>query len=99
MILASPTLLVIKGLRPPGVLDGLPGKLVERLAEKCGTKPPEVRHGHFAPSLDDRGNAGEGKSVLHVVIPTPIRAQRTDEARGMHRTCPRQRRKKREILV
>jgi hypothetical protein len=47
MILASPTLLVIKGLRPPGVLDRLPGKFVERLAETCGAKPSEVRHGHL----------------------------------------------------
>ncbi len=99
MILASHALLAIKGLRPPGVLDRLPGKLVERLAEKCGAKPPEVRHGHFATSLDDRGNAGEGQQVLDVFIPTPIRAQRTDQARGMDRTGPRQRRKNRKILV
>ena len=85
MILASRALLAIKGLRPLGVLDGLPSKLVERLAEKCGAKPPEVRHGHFATSLDDRGNAGEGEQVLDVLIPNPIRAQRTDEARGMRR--------------
>jgi hypothetical protein len=48
MILASHALLAIKGLRPPGVLDRLPGKLVERLAETCGATPPEVRHAHFA---------------------------------------------------
>jgi hypothetical protein len=34
VILASHALLAIKSLRPLGVLDGLPGKLVERLAEK-----------------------------------------------------------------
>ena len=61
VILASHALLAIKGLRPLGVLDGLPGKLVERLAEKCGAKPPEVRHGRFATSFHDRGNAGEGQ--------------------------------------
>ena len=69
MILASPTLLVIKGLCPLGVLDRLPSKLMERLAEKCGAKPPEVRPGHVATSLDDRGNAGEGEQVLAVFIP------------------------------
>jgi hypothetical protein len=89
VILASPALLVIKGLRPPGVLDRLPGKLVERLAEKCGAEPPEVGHAHFATALHDRGHAGEGEPVLDVFIPTPIRAQRTDEARGVHRTGPR----------
>ena len=88
VILASHALLAIKGLRPRGVLDGLPGKLVERLAETCGAKPPEVRHGRFATSLDDRGNAGEGQQVLDVLIPTPIRAQRTDQARGMDRALP-----------
>jgi hypothetical protein len=99
VILASHALLVIKGLRPPRVLDRLPGKLVKRLAERCGAKPPEVRHGHVATSLDDRGNTGEGEQVLNVFIPTPIRAQRADEARGMDRTCPRSRRKHRNILV
>ena len=89
MILAPHALLAIKGLRPLRVLDRLPGKLVERLAEKCGAKPPEVRHGHVATALDDRGHAGEGEQVLDMFIPTPIRAQRTDEARGVHRTGPR----------
>ena len=88
MILASRALLAIKGLRPLGVLDGLPSKLVERLAEKCGAKPAEVRHGHVATSLDDRGDAGKGEPVLDAFIPTPICAQRTDEARGMDRTGP-----------
>jgi hypothetical protein len=60
VILASHALLAIKGLRPLGVLDRLPGELVERLAEKFGAKPPEVRHGHVATSLYDRGNASEG---------------------------------------
>ena len=78
VILAPHALLAIKSFRPLGVLDRLPSKLMERLAEKCGAKPPEVRHGHFATSLDDRGNAGEGEQVLDVFIPTPIRAQRTD---------------------
>jgi hypothetical protein len=99
VILASPALLAITGLRPLGVLDRLPGNLVERLAETCGATPPAVRHGHVATALDDRGHTGEGESVLDVFIPTPIRAQRTDEARGMHRTGPRSRRKKRKILV
>ena len=99
MILASHPLLAIQGLRPRGVLDRLPSKRVARLAETGGAKPPEVRHGHVATSLDDRGHAGEGESVLDVFIPTPIRAQRTNEARGMHRTCPRSRRKHRNILV
>ena len=71
MILASHALLAIKGLRPPGVLDKLPGKLGERLAETCGAKPPEVRHGHVATALDDRGNASEGEPVLDVFIPAP----------------------------
>ena len=83
VILAPHALLAIKSFRPPGVLERLPGKLVERLAEKRGAKPPEVRHGHVATALDDRGNTGEGKPVLNVFIPTPIRAQRTDAARGM----------------
>src|SRR3712207_5839926 len=99
MILAAPTLLVIKGLSPPGVLDRLPGTRVERLAEECGAKPPEVRHGHVATALDDRGHTGEGAQVLHVFIPAPIPAQRADEARGMDRTGARQRGKNREILV
>src|SRR3712207_3387077 len=99
MILAAPTLLVIKGLRPPGVLDRLPGKLMERLAEEFGAKPAEVRHGHVTTALDDRGNTGEGEQVLHVFIPAPIPAQCADEARGMDRTSPRQRRKNREILM
>jgi hypothetical protein len=96
VILAAHALLAIKGLRPLGVLDGLPGTLVERLAETCGATPPEVYPGRFATSLHDRGNAGEGEHVLDVLIPTPIRAQRTHEARGMHRICPRSRRKKRQ---
>src|SRR4029450_2051168 len=99
VILASHALLAIKGLRPLGVWDGLPGTLVERLAETCGAKPPDVGHGRFATSLHDRGHAGEGEQVLDVLIPTPIRAQRTDQARGMHRACPRSRRKDRTILV
>jgi hypothetical protein len=61
VILASHALLAIKGLRPLGVLDGLPGTRVERVAETCGAKPPEVRHGHFAAPLRDRSNAGEGQ--------------------------------------
>ena len=74
VILASPALLAIKSLRPLGVLDGLPGKLVERLAETCGATPPEVCHGRLATARHDRGNAGEGEQVLDVFIPTPIRA-------------------------
>jgi hypothetical protein len=74
VILASPALLAIQGLRPRGVLDGLPGTLVARLAEQCGAKPPEVCHGRFATSLHDRGHAGEGSQVRDVLIPTPIRA-------------------------
>jgi hypothetical protein len=99
VILASHALLAITGLRPRGVLDRLPGTRVARLAETCGATPPAVRHGHVATSLDDRGHAGEGEYVLDVFIPTPIRAQRTDEARGMDRTGPRSRRKHRNILV
>jgi hypothetical protein len=99
VILAPHALLAIKSLRPVGVLDRLPGKRMERLAETCGAKPPEVRHRHVATSLDDRGHAGEGEPVLDAFIPTPIRAQRTDEASGVHRTSPRSRRNNRQLLV
>jgi hypothetical protein len=74
VILASHALLAIQGLRPLGVLDGLPGTLVARLAEQCGAKPPEVCHGRFATSRHDRGHAGEGSPVRDGLIPTPIRA-------------------------
>jgi hypothetical protein len=74
VILASPALLAIQGLRPRGVLDGLTGTLVARLAEQCGAQPPEVCHGRFATSRHDRGHAGEGSPVRDGLIPTPIRA-------------------------
>jgi hypothetical protein len=99
VILASPALLAIQGLRPRRVLDRLPGTRVARWAETCGAKPPEVRHDRFATPFDDRGNAGKGEQVLDVFIPTPIWAQRADEARGMHRTGSWSRRKHRNILV
>jgi hypothetical protein len=61
VILASPALLAIKGFRPPGVLERLAGQLMERLAETCGAKPPEVCHRRFATPFDDRGDTGEGQ--------------------------------------
>jgi hypothetical protein len=61
VILASHALLTIAGFCPLRVVDGLPGKLVERLAEKFGAKPTEVRHGRFATPFHDRGDAGEGQ--------------------------------------
>jgi hypothetical protein len=99
VICASHALLARKGLRPPGVLDRWPGTLVERLAETCRATPPDVCHGRFATSRHERGKAGEGESVLDVLLPPPIRAQRTDEARDVHRTGPRPRRQNRAILV
>jgi hypothetical protein len=99
VILAPPALWAIKSLRPPGVLERLPSKRVARLAETGGAKPPEGRHGHVATSLDDRGHTGEGEHVLDVCIPTPIRAQRADQARGVDGTGPRSRRKHRNIRV
>jgi hypothetical protein len=99
VIFASHALLAVKGFRPLGVLDRLAGKLMERLAETCGATPPEVCHRRFAAPFDDRGDAGEGQYILNALLAGPIRAQRTDQARGMDGPCPRQRRKPLNIRV
>jgi hypothetical protein len=84
----GPLLLVI-GLCPPTMSDGLPSKLMEGLPEKGRAKPAPVRQHHAATPFHHRWNADKRQEVLHPFIAAAVRPQRTDQTSGMDPPRPR----------
>ena len=88
VILASHALSGDKRPSPTGSVGWTARQTHGTIGGEIFGNPPEVCHRRLATAFHDRGDAGEGQEIFDVLMPRPIRAQRTDEARGMDRACP-----------
>src|SRR5258707_1014089 len=86
MVFAFGALHRVVSAGPEGVLNGLGGVLVKRLAKELGTEVAPTDAELFAAALDDRSDAGECDQFIGGLPATAIRAEGGGQPSGMDRT-------------